>query len=125
MRNFNLKIKRLLRLGIVCGLLGWLILGPAVVLASNDPFGGFTVSHIRCTCSNYTLIYLIPAAPWLPRALMYNPNTAVTYQFRQIPRDGVWLLGTHGDDVTCYVLRHDKCNPVGSGKKIIMVGTSL
>lgn len=90
---------------------------------TNLPFGGMTTNVKKCTCSDYSLIDITPAKPDLPKQLMYNKK-AITYAYYMIPQKGVYLLGTHAEDVTCYVFDGERCTPQGSGKRIVMVGTS-
>jgi len=94
-------------------------------VGSNQPFGGLTGQPVRCTCTgDYSLIPITPPKPDLPRYIMYSPSKATTYEFDQIPKAGVQLLGTHGSDVVCKVQGGHHCNTVGVGKDVIMVGTS-
>lgn len=91
---------------------------------TNKPFGGWTTNVKRCTCSDYSLISITPPKPGLPDKVMYSKNVAQTYAYYMIPKEGVYLLGTHAEDVTCFVLHGNRCTPEGNGKKIVMVGTS-
>lgn len=94
------------------------------LLGGNRPFGGQVTQITDCTCSSYRRIQITPPLPQLPYSLMYDSTKAITYNFNQI-RIGVYLLGTHGDDESCMVYVINSCVNVGSGKDVIMVGTSL
>lgn len=91
---------------------------------TNLPFGGLTGTPIRCTCfGDYSLIPITPAKPDLPMFIMYSPSKAITYEFGEVPKPGIQVLGTHGVDLPCLVAGHI-CTPVGAGKDVIMIGTS-
>jgi|GEM_PF-6948942 len=92
---------------------------------ANQPFGGLTGQPTRCTCTDdYSLIPITPPKSDLPNYIMYSPSKATTYMFGQVPQAGVQVLGTHGEDVTCRVRVAWYCVSVGSGKDVIMIGTS-
>ena len=56
---------------------------------------------------------------------MYQPGGTILYQFGQIYRGGVWLLGLASGYTPCMVIAGKTCVDIGGGPQIIIVGTSM
>jgi hypothetical protein len=87
------------------------------------PFGGMTTFVQRCTCSCGAVVVVGP-----PRGgpLLYCPGISRVFEFFQIPRTGVWLLGNYAPGGICLIRRRSSCipapiQPIGT---ILIVGTS-
>lgn len=89
----------------------------------NQPFGGKSTQVTVCTCGDNYLIDINPAQPGLPDELMLEPNS-LSYLCHQEKKAGQYLLGTWLGQDNCYVWKGQHCDLVGTGKRIVMVGSS-
>ena len=86
------------------------------------PFGGFVFSVVFCTCSAGAIVNVGP-----PRggSFLYVPGATQVFQFFQIPRPNVWLLGNYSPGVgACLVFVGKGCVPLPHQGLISIVGTS-
>lgn len=86
------------------------------------PFGGFVAGVVYCTCSPGAIVNVGP-----PRggSFLYVPGATQVFQFFQIPRPGVWLLGNYSPGVgACLVFVGKGCAPIPHQGLITIVGTS-
>jgi hypothetical protein len=86
------------------------------------PFGGMVRNVIWCTCSSGAVVDVGP-----PRGgrFLYQPGSTRVYEYYQIPRVGVWLLGNYlpGAGV-CLQWSGKSCFAVPHQGLITIVGTS-
>lgn len=102
---------------------GSLYVEPAQSLG-GVPFGGMVSFVQPCTCSCGAVVVVGP-----PRGgpFLYCPGFTRVYEYFQIPRVGVWLLGLYSPGGTCLIWVGKLCvpapiQPIGT---IIMTGTSF
>lgn len=89
----------------------------------NLPFGGLSTTVIDCNCSDNYLITVKPAGS-NPNKLIYDPKSTKVYAFGQVTTPGTQLLGTWKGEDVCLIVSGDHCDEVGTGKIMVMVGTS-
>jgi len=87
-----------------------------------NPFGGFVYAVVPCTCSGGAVIYV---GPPVPGPYLYLPGFTRVYEYYQIPRPGVWVLGNFVPGPPCLVYAGKSCVPVPHYGVITIVGTSL
>jgi len=90
----------------------------------GGPFGGMVSFVQPCTCSCGAVVVVGPprGGPYL-----YCPGVTQVFEYFQIPRPGVWLLGLSSPPAACLIWAGKICvpapiQPIGT---IIIVGTSL
>lgn len=93
----------------------------------NKPFGGLSTYVENCmACSGNYYIRVTPPKSDLPRELIYEPGRSILYEYKQITKPGVELLGTWDTLKTCkQPVCNGNCCTVHTGERIVMVGTSL
>lgn len=85
-----------------------------------SPFGGMVTKFIVCTCSSSILITV---GPPVGGDFLVTPATKLYANFTFTP--GHWVLGLAlPTSLQCLVYAGTSCVNVGSGKPIIMMGTS-
>ena len=86
-------------------------------------FGGFVVNSFFCACSGNFLITLSPPTPgqWV-----WYPGTPQFSNF-QLPRAGIWTLGSYSPGGICLVPAGVGCSPFGAPIGTIgpLTGTSF
>jgi hypothetical protein len=95
---------------------------PREAIAQANPFGGQSTNVYYCNCS---FNYRIMVSPPVGGTFMYQPGATTLYQFGQIYRTGVWLLGLTGGSVSCMVYSGKSCTTLGTYPMMTMVGTSM
>lgn len=96
---------------------------PGGIPGGGIPFGGFVSFVEWCSCSGNAIVTVGP-----PRGgrFLYQPGATQVFEFFQIPRVGVWLLGNYspGSGV-CLQGAGKICIPIPHQGTITIVGTSL
>src|SRR3989344_6513863 len=89
-------------------------------------FGGIMTVVQFCTCNGG---HIISVGPPRPGRFYYAPGTSKLFQYGQITRSGVWVLGTYSGMTPCLgsvqVKKGTQCVPVPHQGNIDIVGTSL
>ncbi|MEK7118174.1 MAG: hypothetical protein AAB869_01045 [Patescibacteria group bacterium] len=103
-----------------------IITGAFIVLPQDaiaqTPFGGRSGGVFWCNCSFNLRISVGP-----PRGgtFMYQPGGTILYEFGQIYRSGVWLLGLASGYNACLIIIPRGCADIGGGPRMSIVGTSM
>jgi hypothetical protein len=91
---------------------------------STLPFGGMVSLVEYCTCGPPGSIAVVTVGPPRGGRFLYHSGTPV-YQYFQIPREGVWLLGNYFPGWgPCFEWVGKSCVPVENQGVITIVGTS-
>ena len=117
---------------LVYGVCGFIVLGlfvgSRIVLAgSNNPFGGrITIAPTDyCSASCGTVGHVITVGPPRGGRFHYKPGFTKLYQFYQIARNGVWVLGTYRPGQSpCERRVAHHCVTIPNQGAIEIVGTS-
>lgn len=98
-----------------------------VIAGNNNPFGGKITITQRdyCSASCGTVGHVINVGPPRGGRFHYVPGSTRLYQFNQIARNGVWVLGTYRPGGSpCLRREGDHCRNVSHEGDIEIVGTS-
>ena len=88
----------------------------------GTPFGGMSTAVFYCNCS---FNFRIMVSPPVGGTFMYQPGATILYQYGQIYRTGVWLLGLHSGSASCLIYVVKGCSNIGTHPLMYMVGTSM
>jgi hypothetical protein len=109
-----------LLIGAAVFFVGWQAKGQAP--PPQQPFGGMVSMVEWCTCNE--AIAVVTVGPPRGGRFLHHPTTEV-YEYYQIPRTGVWLLGNYLPGVgVCLVYTAKGCDPIPHEGMISIVGTS-
>lgn len=99
-------------------------LGGGFLGGTGPPFGGMVELVQPCTCSPGVVVLVGP-----PRGgpFLYVPGATQVFEYFQIPKVGVWLLGIYSPGATCLIWSGKICvpAPIQPWGTIIMTGTSF
>lgn len=99
---------------------GWQVNGQAP--GAQQPFGGMVSMVEWCTCNE--AIAVVTVGPPRGGRFLHHPSTTV-YEYYQIPRTGVWLLGNYLPGVgVCLEYTAKGCAAIPHEGMITIVGTS-
>ncbi len=92
--------------------------------SNGFPFGGFVALSLPCTCTPGS--FLLTVGPPLGGQFVYVSGTP-QFSNMQLPRAGVWVLGTYSPPGICMIYAGKSCVPLGAPLGTIMptVGTSF
>lgn len=88
----------------------------------GEPFGGLISKNVYCICSSNRWITHSGVAG--NKNLIYEPGQTKLYEFKEITKTNVWILGTAGGSHECVQLVGEDCVTIYTGPYMYMVGTS-
>lgn len=89
----------------------------------THPFGGFVSEVLPCTCECPGSAVVVVGPP-RGGAFMYDACETKVYEYYQIPRVGVWLLGNYKSGGKCKFHTGGDCVNIPHEGMITIVGTS-
>ncbi len=93
---------------------------------SGIPFGGFVVNSVPCTCIGQWGDFLLTVGPPSAGQYLFRYTSTFQFAFYQLPRAGVWVLGTFSPPGVCLMQAGKICVPYGFPYgTIVAAGTSL